>query len=315
MMVREVEEVLKDSGVEYNNLSIDILSGRNRAKKTYLLKGQFKVKGREYNDLVLKSVDNYSKDEIMFYNEDDEFLKGIRPDVIVADESKNIIILEKVNSTFYWNNEMFKVALSTIADIHAHFWNKSNIYWIKDIKNSRLAIKKDDLRNAYSRLLSEDKLLIFRNHYDFLVSCLEKVESMESLLMHNSSLLHGDLHTINSGVKGDRVLFFDWNTVRYGNVAYDISYLLESVYEYNKKKYEDLMPKFDLIDLYIYKMAYRGIRIDRRDFLRSYFYTYIYKVITSILPIYFGRYLDGESPIKTHVENQISKIKEMYRYI
>lgn len=303
-----IKNILNRYNIVFENLSFETIKN-DEMKEVYILNGIFKSGDRQYDGLIIKRINYYDVDELNFYNENHDVLKKVRPEAVVVDTVRNILITEKIDQLFSWDNKLFKSALQTITKLHGHFWNKSNIYWISNINNSKLTINNEDIINALNLLLKESKLSRFKDYYYFLIQCYKRIKSMESLLFHNSSLLHGDLHYINSGLKNGRVLLFDWSTITYGNVAYDISYLLENTHN------EKLMDKSELIDLYLYQMAYQGVKIDKDDFTFSYYYTYIYRVITSILPIYFGRYLDGEIFIDNHIDKQIQKIKKMYDYI
>lgn len=249
--VKQYPEVIKRlDGIKYSG---------GTTGRTHQLSGKFQHQGKTYSQAILK----YANDtELRFYLST-LYQPDLAPIPFIIDKDKQYILMEYLEPCPVWDNSRI---LSKVFKKLLTLYQHPVPDWIKPQKliPANVPIK------ALSQVKLQD------DHMKSLHKAIELVEQAKDRITQEPYVInHGDIHFVNTGIRGEDLLIYDWQTLRSMPMAYEFAY---TFYVLNERR--DHMPTEQQYYSWFYQAT--GMSLDR-DLCRI---LYLYRSIYDHIPIY-----------------------------
>ena len=230
----------------------------------YILDGSIHYNDHHYNKGVIKQC---SESEIKFYSSDICTTDISVQPYIICKES-NTVLLEYVDTNVIGNIDYFNKMWETLNIVHSKPYSR----WIPTFTTSS--------HSPESYILNIGNIPELNDIHQYISSIIRILESVQPYLKHINNLpkavCHGDVHPTNSGYRNDRIILYDWATIKFMPIELELCYPVEflSVYTPSIKEQID--------SIYQAYMNVSGRRIDTELCHIGYIYMCLYNYI----PIY-----------------------------
>ncbi len=254
---------------------------RGTTKRTYKLKGKFVYNQAVCHHAIFKHTNSV---ELQFY-QSELCTPALSPQPLIIDAERSYVLLEYLEPSPKWTNQT--ILAKVFSTLH-RLYNTDIPDWLSPYRLIPSKVPQD----ALAQIDIDD------SNRQALHKGIALVEQYHDMIANLPIVInHGDLHSVNAGMRNHDIVLYDWQTLRTAPIEYDLSYLFYILTELKSD-----MPSE--AELYQWFQEGTGISLNQ-NLCRI---LYLYRSIYDHIPKYIKRIKKGDQTRTKFLYNRIPVI-------